>query len=92
MYTLYGLDWKIQFKKNNYLVFYLLMSNSAKNMKIWLKYYQKMSQNAHYFTLFDSFQHYLTLKKGICYLYETNRLICFDPIWVLNSETNTEYF
>ena len=38
-----------------------------------------------YSTLFD-------FKKGIRFLYETNRLAYFDPIWVPNSKTNTEYF
>ena len=55
----------------------------------------KMSQNAHYLTVFDRIRQYLTLldfKKGIHFLYETNRLVCFDPIWVPNSETSTEYF
>ena len=54
-----------------------------------------MSQNAHYSTVFDSIRQYSTLfdfKKGICFLYETNRLACFDPIRVPNSKTNTEYF
>ena len=44
-------------------------------------------------TLFD-------FKKGTHFLYETNRLVCFDPIWVpyretnreTNREKNTEYF
>ena len=45
----------------------------------------KMHTIRQYSTVFD-------FKKGICFLYETNRLACFDPIRVPNTETNTEYF
>ena len=84
---LFGLDRKSQFKTNNYSFFYLLMSNSAKNMWKWLKNVPKCP-------LFDSIWQYSTLfnfKKGIRFLFKTNRLACFDPIWVPNSETSTEY-
>ena len=49
-----------------------------------------------YSTVFDNcIRQYLTLfdfKKGIRFLFETNRLACFVLIWVPNSETKTEYF
>jgi len=45
----------------------------------------KMPTIRQYLTLFD-------FEKGICFLYETNRLACFDPIGVPNSKMNTEYF
>ena len=38
-----------------------------------------------YSTLFD-------IKKGVHFLDETKSLACFDPIWVTNSKTNTQYF
>ena len=38
--------------------------------------------------LFDIIQ----LKKGICFFWEMNRMAFFDPIRVLNNETNPKYF
>ena len=59
MNKLFGLDWKSQFKNDNYvfIFFSLVMSNSAKICKVKMsqnaKKYVKMSQNAHYSTVFD---------------------------------------
>ena len=50
-----------------------------------------MSPKMHYLTLFDSIQHYLTL-KGIHFECEMKRLAGFDLIKVLNTKTNFEYF
>ena len=45
----------------------------------------KMAPIWQYSTLFN-------FKKGIRFLYKTNRLACLDPIRVPNSKTYTEYF
>ena len=52
---LFGLDWKSWFKMDTYSVFYLLILNSAQTCKNGSKK-QKISQNAHYSTVFDSIQ------------------------------------
>ena len=46
----------------------------------------KMSQNANYLTVFDF------KIRNFFFLYEMNRLVCFDPIQVPNNKTNNEYF
>ena len=77
--------------ESNYSFFYLLMLNSAKTWKNG----PKITKNVPKCPLFDGIWQYLTLldfKKGINFLYKTNRLACFYPIWVPNSKTNTEYF
>ena len=55
----------------------------------------KMAQKLPKMSQMPTIGHYLTvfnLKKGIKFLDETNRLACFDPIWVPYSETNSKYF
>ena len=61
MIKLFGLDWKSQFKIKKYLVFYLIMLKNAKTHVKMAQNWPKMSQNAHYLTLFNTIQHYLTL-------------------------------
>ena len=87
MNKFFGLYRKSQFKMNNFFVF--VNVEERKNMSKWLKNFQ--NKNVLKCSPFDSIQQYLTLfdfKTGICFLYKTNR----DPIWVLNSKTNTKYF
>ena len=55
----------------------------------------KITNNVPKCSLFNSIQHYLTLKK--VFISNMKRigwpvLTKFDPIWVPNSETNIEYF
>ena len=61
MNKLFGLDQKSQIKTNNYSFFFSVKwcTKHAKMAQKW----PKMSQNAHYFTVFNSIQHYFTLKK-----------------------------
>ena len=47
-------------------------------MSKWLK-------NVPKYPLFD-------FEKGICFVFETNRLAYFDSIWVPNNGKNTKYF
>ena len=88
MNKLFGYDRKSQFKMNNYLFFYLFMSNSAKSKLKWFKNERKCEKITtiwQYSTVFD-------LIKGICFLCKTNRLACFRPIWIPNNKMNTKYF
>ena len=67
------------------------MSNSAKTCKNG----SKMTKNVPKCKLLDSVCPYLPLlkfKKGICILWETNRMACFDPIRVSNNKMNNIYF
>ena len=82
MNTLFGLDRKIGFKTNKYSFMQKICKNGS-----------KITKNDPKSPLFDSIQQYSTLfdfKKGICFLYETKRVTCFDPIRLPNSKTNTE--
>ena len=59
------------------------MSKCLQNEKNTCQNGSKINKNVPKCHLFDS----IRLKKGICFLCETNRLACFDPIVVPEADT-----